>query len=52
MLEVYVITVWEDKNGRSYTTSTPIYAHSISEAKAKFKASHSNCKRVTGAYKK
>lgn len=51
-MDAYVITVWEDTNGRSYTTSVIVYAYSISEAKAKFKASHHNCKRVTGAHKK
>lgn len=51
-MDVYVITSWEDTNGRIYTTSVSVYAHSISEAKAKFKASHPTCKRVTSAHKK
>ncbi len=51
-MDVYVITSWEDTNGRIYTTSVSVYAYSISEAKAKFKASHPTCKRVTSAHKK
>ena len=50
-MDVYVITSWEDTNGRIYTTSVSVYAYSISEAKARFKASHPTCKRVTSAQK-
>ena len=52
MLQTYVITVWIDLNGRTHTAPCTIQAGSLSEAKAKFKTLHSDCKTVTGAHKK
>lgn len=51
-MNVYVITVWTDKNGKMNRTSVPVYAENESEAKAKFKSSHLTCKSVDGCHKK
>ena len=52
MSDTYVITVWTDLNGRVHTAPSTIQAGSLSEAKAKFKATHRDCKTVNGAHKK
>lgn len=52
MVCTYVITVWTDLKGRMHTTSSTVQAGSISEAKAKFKSLHPDCKVVNGVHKR
>lgn len=52
MVSTYIITVWTDLNGKIHTAQSTVQAGSISEAKAKFKAMHRDCKSVNGAHKK
>ena len=52
MVTTYVITVWTDLNGKIHTSQSTVQAGSISEAKAKFKATHRDCKTVNGVHKK
>lgn len=51
-MDTYEITVWTDKNGKVHTAPSRIQAGSASEAKAKFKATHNDCKSVQGVHKK
>ena len=51
-MDTYVITVWIDVNGKTHTSPSTVQAGSVSEAKAKFKAVHRDCKTVTGVHKK
>ena len=51
-MDTYVIIVWTDLNGKMHTAPSTVQAGSLSEAKAKFKATHRDCKTVNGAHKK
>ena len=51
-MDTYEITVWTDKNGHIHTAPSRVQAGSVAEAKAKFKATHADCKSVQSAHKK
>ena len=46
----YVISVWVDQKGRMHQNAGTVLAASVAEAKAKFMATHSDCKAVTGVH--
>ena len=51
-METYEVTVWTDKKGKKHTSPQRVQAGNMSEAKAKFMATHPECKRVDGIHKK
>lgn len=51
-METYIVTSWTDINGKMHSCNVAVSAYNMSEAKANFKKTHSQCRSVNGIHKR